>query len=99
MKRREVGEKKSSKKLVTVVMPAMIVMTLVTALFVVSATAGIDTFTNDTWNNWGNSATRAVNVTVVGLKGDINGDGKVTGIDAMKIKQYIAGLITLTPEQ
>jgi hypothetical protein len=41
-----------------------------------------------------------VNVTgVVGLKGDVDGDGVVTGIDAMQIKQHIVGLITLTPEQ
>ena len=63
MKRREVGKKKSSKKLVTVVMPAMIVMILVTALFVVSAIAGIDTFTNDTWNNTNVSPTKMMNAT------------------------------------
>ena len=59
-------------------------------------TADIYTYTvyaNDTWNNTGVSPTRTVNVTAVGLKGDVNGDNKVTGIDAMKIKQAIVGLI------
>jgi len=56
-------------------------------------------YANDIWNNTGVSPTRTVNVTAVGLKGDVNGDNKVTGIDAMKIKQHIVGLITLTPEQ
>ena len=34
-----------------------------------------------------------------GIKGDVNGDGKVTIMDAVKIAKYIIGLETLTDEQ
>ena len=94
MKRREVGEKKSSKKLVTVVMPAMIVMILVTALFVASAASSVDTFANDTGDNTGVSVTRTVNVTAVGLPktGDMDNDGTITFDDVILLtKHYYFG--------
>ena len=31
------------------------------------------------------------------VKGDINGDGKVTGTDLVKVRRYLIGLETFTP--
>ena len=54
-------------------------------------TADIYTYTvyaNDTWNNWGNSTPRTVNV-MAGVCGDVNGDDYVTGYDVTVLELYV----------
>lgn len=43
--------------------------------------------------------TRPISPPLTGIKGDIDGDGAITSIDAMMISQYVAGTRNLTQEQ
>ena len=54
-----------------------------------------DPHVTETWTGDVAPVDGYVNVTgIVGLKGDVNGDDKVSGIDAMQIKHAIVGLIS-----